>query len=158
MNILKPQKIFIDKLNVIEDIEVEIRKDEYLEKLEKSGLDVMYMPIAYSLKEFERCMDYDINLSAVEMIFRDLSLDLVQPETFELCKKLNLATFVNAETLGRKERFMISAGLDDNLSIESDFERGWGKLVDMGFEIIQTDWVAILNQYLNERLKSSRCF
>lgn len=131
-------------------------KDEYLEKLEKSGLDVMYMPIAYSLKELERCMDYDINLSAVEMIFRDLSLDLVQPDTFELCKKLNLATFANAETLGREERFMISAGLGDNLSIEKGFEHGWGKLVDMGFGIIQTDWVAILNQYLRERLKSSR--
>lgn len=126
-------------------------KDEYLKKLEKSGLDVMYMPIVYSLKELERCMDYNINLSAVEMIFRDLSLDLVKPETFELCKKLKLATFVNAETLGRDERFLLSAGLGDNMSIEYGFEHGWGKLIDMGFDIIQTDWVAILNQYLKER-------
>lgn len=129
-------------------------KDEYLEKLEKSGLDVMYMPIAYSLKELERCMDYNINLSAVEMIFKDLNLDLVQPETFKLCKKLNLATFVNAETLGRKERFVLSADLGDNLSIEKGFEYGWGKLVDMGFDIIQTDWAGILNQYLNEKLRN----
>lgn len=129
-------------------------KDEYLEKLEKSELDVMYMPIAYSLKELERCMDYNINLSAVEMIFKDLNLDLVQPETFKLCKKLNLATFVNAETLGRKERFVLSADLGDNLSIEKGFEYGWGKLVDMGFDIIQTDWAGILNQYLNEKLRN----
>ena len=97
-------------------------KDEYLEKLEKSNLDVMYMPIAYNLRELERCMDYEINLSAVEMIFRDLNLDLVQPEVFELCEKLNLATFVNAETLGKKDRFVLSAGFDDNLSIEKGFE------------------------------------
>lgn len=126
-------------------------KDEYLEKLEKSGLDVMYMPIAYSLKELERCMNYNINLSAVEMIFKDLNLDLVQPETFKLCKKLNLATFVNAETLGRKERFVLSADLGDNLSIEKGFEYGWGKLIEMGFDIIQTDWVGILNKYLSEK-------
>lgn len=129
-------------------------KDEYLEKLEKSGLDVMYMPIAYSLKELERCMNYNINLSAVEMIFKDLNLDLVQPETFKLCKKLNLATFVNAETLGRKERFVLSANLGDNLSIEKGFEYGWGKLIEMGFDIIQTDWAGILNQYLNEKLRN----
>lgn len=127
-------------------------KDDYLEKLEKSGLDVMYMPIAYSLKDLERCMNYKINLSAVEMIFKDLGLDLVQPEVFELCKKLNLATFVNAETLGRTEHCLISAGIDDNLSIEKGFDCGWGKLVDMGFDIIQTDWVALLNQYLRDRL------
>lgn len=129
-------------------------KDEYLKKLEQSGLDVMYMPIAYSLKDLERCMDYKINLSAVEMIFRDLSLDLVQPKVFELCKKLNLATFVNAETLGKEDRFVLSAGLGDNLSIDKGFEHGWGKLVDMGFTIIQTDWVAILNQYLRNRFGS----
>lgn len=129
-------------------------KDEYLEKLEKSELDVMYMPIAYSLKELERCMDYNINLSAVEMIFKELNLDLVQPETFKLCKKLNLATFVNAETLGRKERFVLSADLGDNLSIEKGFECGWGKLIEMGFDIIQTDWAGILNQYLNEKLRN----
>ena len=126
-------------------------KDEYLSKIEKSKIDVMYMPIVYSLKELERCMDYEINLSAVEMIFNDINIDLIQPETFKLCKKMNLATFVNAETLGRENECMLSAGFDDNLSIEKGFEYGWGKLIDMGFDIIQTDWVGLLCKYLTER-------
>lgn len=43
---------------------------------------------------------------------------------------------------------VISACLTDDLSVSQSPDLGWGRLTDMGFDIIQTDWAGLLKNYL----------
>lgn len=43
------------------------------------------------------------------------------------------------------------AGYDDDKSLREGFDVGWGVLLDMGVDVIQTDWTNLLNMYRNER-------
>ena len=36
----------------------------------------------------------------------------------------------------------------DNNAIKNGFEDNWGKLIEMGFEIIQTDWPALVKGFV----------
>ena len=42
-------------------------------------------------------------------------------------------------------------GLNDDVSIIERPDKGWGKLMDKGIEIIQTDWPALLYDYRAKR-------
>ena len=57
--------------------------------------------------------------------------------------------WVNAITLNDKT--ILSGKLDDNKAIAHGFEENWGKLIDMGFDIIQTDWPGLLYHFVKER-------
>lgn len=128
-------------------------EEQLLQELEESGLDVMYMPIVKSVEDWERTKQYQINVAAVEVIFPTLDHPLVSPELFKEWKDAGILTWVNAITLGEDERFRLSAHLDDNYAISQGFDESWGELVRMGFDIIQTDWPALLKQYLMENFR-----
>ena len=49
------------------------------------------------------------------------------------------------------EADVISAGLTDDISLEKGGEFGWGKLADLGFDFIQTDWLLAAKTYLQNR-------
>lgn len=50
---------------------------------------------------------------------------------------------------GKKASFCY--GFDDNTAIEQGAEAAYGKLIDMGYDVLQTDWPALVRQYLLER-------
>ena len=56
---------------------------------------------------------------------------------------------MNAITLN--DEIILSGLLDDNNAIKIGFDETWGKLIDMGFEIIQTDWPALLKGYISNK-------
>ncbi len=122
---------------------------ERLQELQESGSNVMFMGIVKSMDEVAMMKSYDINLVALELIFDNLQHELVLPEQMEQFKNEGLYTWVNAIDLG--DRFNLSGGLTDTLAIEESQADNWGKLIDMGFDIIQTDWPAILASYINSR-------
>ena len=57
--------------------------------------------------------------------------------------------WVNAITLN--DRIVLSAGLDDDNSIKNSYDENWGKLIEMGFDMIQTDWPALIKEYILSR-------
>lgn len=124
---------------------------ELLQILEDSGSDIMYMPIVKSVEDWNRCKEYNINVAAVEVIFNSLNHPLVQPEMFKEWKELGVLTWVNTITISNYEKHNISAWIGDNMAVEKGFDEGWGKLIDMGFDILQTDWPGLLTMYLEER-------
>lgn len=124
---------------------------QLLETLEAKGKNIPFMPILVNKEELDLCLKYDINMVAVELLFSSLDSELISEEMFKFYKDNNLLTFVNCETISCLEKHNICAGLDDNNAIIKGFDETWGKLVDMGFDIIQTDWVALLKGYLNSR-------
>ena len=38
--------------------------------------------------------------------------------------------------------------MSDDTSLTGDPADGWGKLADMGYDIIQTDWMGMCREYL----------
>lgn len=51
------------------------------------------------------------------------------------------------------EKDVISAGLTDDVSLEKNGDYGWGKLVDLGYDFIQTDWLLEIKNYILNRKK-----
>lgn len=124
---------------------------EFLQTLEDSGSELMYMPIVKSVEDWERVKEYNINVAAVEVIFDSLEHPLVAPELFKEWEELGILPWVNVISLGDEPCFNLSSYLDDNHAIENGFDENWGRLMRMGFKILQTDWPGLVSMYLEER-------
>ncbi len=120
---------------------------ELLACLEKNGPDIPYMPIVSSVQELQDTLSYDINTVAAELLFRSTDDELVSPDTFAYCREKGLLTFVNAETISILDKHYQCGPFGDNVAIAEGFDKGWGGLVRMGFDIIQTDWAGMLKKY-----------
>ncbi len=125
---------------------VEKRLIDELECLDPS---FMYMPIIDDIKQWEMIKDRNINIVAVELVFNDINSPLVSKDFLSELKQLSILLWVNSIMLD--DDIILSAKIDDNLSIKEGFDKGWGNLIEMGFDIIQTDWPALLEKYINSR-------
>lgn len=138
---------FLNKQNMQEQILLKSAPDSILlETLEQYGSNIMYMPILNNKESWEGVQQYHINIVAAELIFETLESPLVSPDFMRELQNKGILTWVNAITLN--EQTVLSAFLDDNHAITQGYEKSWGKLMEMGFDIIQTDWPALLNQYI----------
>lgn len=124
-------------------------EEEYLRQLENSGSGLMYMPIVRTMEEWEQVRKYDINLAAAELLFKGTENPLADTGFIQDLREQGIVPWVNAITLNDKD--VLSGGLDDNHAIADGFDKNWGKLIDMGFQIIQTDWPALLRNYIDQR-------
>ncbi len=124
-------------------------EEEYLRQLENSGSGLMYMPIVRTMEEWEQVRKYDINLAAAELLFKGTEDPLADTGFIQDLREQGIVPWVNAITLNDKD--VLSGGLDDNHAIADGFDKNWGKLIDMGFQIIQTDWPALLRNYIDQR-------
>jgi glycerophosphoryl diester phosphodiesterase len=141
---------FLGSLNMGDQIIVKSPVvDNLLKELEDSKANVMYMPIIKNKDEWEKVKTFDINVAAVELIFENTDSPLISKEFIEELKKESVLIWANAITLD--DTIILSALLDDNTSIEKSFDEGWGQLIERGFNIIQTDWPALLRDYRNSR-------
>lgn len=140
----------LDKMNMNDQILLKSAADEtLLKELEEADTGIMYMPIMYKPEELEIVKKYNINVAAAELIIPDLDCALLRPEFMGELKKAGIPAWVNAITL--TDDSILSGELDDNKAIRDGFEESWGRLVDMGFEIIQTDWPALVKNFRDQR-------
>jgi len=138
----------LQKHNMADQIILKSHADERLLKiLQDSNSHLMYMPIVDTKEKMDLVMKYQLNLIASELIFRDLHSPLIKEEHMKQLKSKGILTWANAITLD--DDIILSAGLDDNRAIIENEDENWGKLIDMGFDILQTDWPLLLKQYVN---------
>ena len=124
-------------------------KDPLLESLETAGRRYMYMPMAASKDEIDRVLSCNLNILAVEINFQSDDQDIVSPEYLELLRKKGLLLWCNSIKLNHRD--VLAGAFDDDISVLCDPDRGWGRLLDMGFDIIQTDWPGPLKEYIVTR-------
>lgn len=145
-------KEIIEYLNKSEILDQIILKSpvqpELLETLQELGPTIMYMPIVKTMEDWESVKQYDINLIAAELIFETLDSPLIKPEFINKLHEEHILTWVNAITLD--DEIVLSALLDDNNAIANGYQENWGKLVELGFDIIQTDWPGLLTGFLKQ--------
>jgi len=97
-----------------------------------------------------------VNVVGAELIAATDEDELYQDEVIAAIHEKGLYCWVNALSLGdynhdytpRKQLF---SKLADDVSVIHDPALGWGKLMDKGIEIIQTDWPALLHDYRAKR-------
>ncbi len=123
-------------------------KDRFLQQMEELAPDIMYMPI---IKEqdtvTERLEQMDINFVAAELVFKEDTSPLATEAYIASHHDKGRMLWVNA--ILYDSGVPLSGGHDDDLAVTADPDAGWGWLARRGFDIIQTDWVAVLSQYLN---------
>jgi glycerophosphoryl diester phosphodiesterase len=120
---------------------------DFLKRLEDSSFPFMYMPIikerAEEIDEARRCR---LNLICVEMVFTDERSVLASPQLISQLHQDGIAVWANAITLD--DDTLLSGGHDDNISLLTNGNNGWGWLVERGFDILLTDWPVMLKRYL----------
>ena len=121
-----------------------------LEKVKKYAADFMFMPIVRGRDDVtDRLVADGVNCIGAEVLFETPDAPCCARAYIEETHRKGRVLFVNAEVYDYKA--VISAGLTDDASITEGPAAGWGRLVDMGFDIIQTDWTGLLKQYLDSR-------
>ena len=123
--------------------------DRILRELQSLAPDYMYMPICRSIPDITRALQYDLNTVAIEVVFASRDEDIVLAENLKRVADMGLLLWVNAIQLNEVD--ILCDTFDDVTSILDDPNEGWGRLVDMGFQMIQTDFPRLLRDYLESR-------
>ena len=165
----KPTLIFLDEPTVAIDPQSRNFILEGLKTLNKNGATIVYtthyMEEAEILCDRIAIMDIakfsmigtkseimekmNINYIGAELVFKTEESPVIQPEYIESMKKRGKTLWGNAVLYNYK--VPLSAGHTDDVSMIDDPDKGWGWLVDHGFDIIQTDWTYQCCKYLKDR-------
>jgi glycerophosphodiester phosphodiesterase len=146
--------------DVIKAVERHNMKDQVLLKhapipsvlkiIEDMAPDYMFMPIYMEEDNVSEIIEkMNINYIGAELVFKTEESPVIQPEYIESMKKRGKTLWGNAVLYNYK--IPLSAGHTDDVSMIDDPDKGWGWLVDHGFDIIQTDWTYQCCKYLKER-------
>lgn len=111
--------------------------------------DIQYMPIIYGRGELDILKEYpEINLIALELIVQNDNSEFLNPVLLQEWKDQDLILMANSETLN--DFVILFNGYDDNRALFEGMDKSWGKLLDLGIDIIQTDWPYFLDKYRHE--------
>lgn len=123
-------------------------KKEILDAYENEKIKFMFMPIIKTIDDLELVLSYkNINIVGLEVIISDSSSLFFQDEWIKKIHDMNYFIWVNVITLSALPKHILSAGFDDNHSLEFGFENGWGVLLKKQIDILQTDWPELLSPY-----------
>jgi len=146
--------------DVIKAVERHNMKDQVLLKhapipsvlkiIEDVAPDYMFMPIYMEEDNASEIIEkMNINYIGAELVLETEKSPVIQPEYIESMKKRGKTLWGNAVLYNYK--IPLSAGHTDDVSMIDDPDKGWGWLVDHGFDIIQTDWTYQCCKYLKDR-------
>ena len=141
-------------------IKAPLRAAEALEAMASHPTKYMFMPICYSIEDVDKALSYEgINVVGAEIIAFTPESELFSDEAIAYVHSKGLYTWVNAITLGNfhkhddSPRNDLFGGLDDDTSLLCDPAKGWGRLMEKGIDIIQTDWPSLLYEYRDAFMK-----
>ena len=123
---------------------------KYFDELERVAPDFAYIPM---VKTEDRCTDEllrrNIKYAGAEVIFDSESDPVASPTYVRAMHEKGLLVWVNAIVYDWNA--VISARHTDDGALCGNPDDHWGWLLDRGFDIIQTDWCAMLKDYMAER-------
>lgn len=122
-------------------------KEKYLNELNEFPFKFMVMPILDKASDVSLINHFKyINFIGIEILADDEKSDTFGAEFIKkIHEDYNLLVQINAIKLNDTRN--LYAGYDDNVSLLEDPAKGWGVLVDIGADIIQTDWALPLSIY-----------
>lgn len=125
-----------------------------LRMVEKYASDMMFMPI-FMEKDCESKLIEQMNINYVgaELVFSSEQAQIIQTDYIDAMKKAGRILWANALVYSYK--VPLAAGHNDDISLTDDPEKGWGWLIEQGFDIIQTDWTLQCRNYVDKRCTCS---
>ena len=112
----------------------------------------MFMPICYTMDDVRLAREWPgLNTVGAELIAFTQDDELFGADAVRAVHDMGLFTWANVITLGDWDAKPLYGGLDDDLSVIESPDLGWGRVMDMGFDVLQTDWPALLWQYRRNR-------
>lgn len=123
---------------------------ENFDRVEELAWDLPYMAIVREADNAtEELLRRKVRYVGVEALFTTEEAPVAQAEYVQSMRDRKLVAWVNAIIYNYKA--VLSAGHTDDVAVGWDMDKGWGWLIDRGFNIIQTDWTMMLKQYLLDR-------
>ena len=98
----------------------------------------------------EKIEKMDINFIGAELVFKNEMSPVALDSYIEKMHKNGKILWGNA--IVYSSSVPLAAGHSDDISLTSDPKKGWGWLVDKGFDIIQTDWTYHCANYLRNQV------
>ncbi len=124
--------------------------DKALEAVTKYAPDFMFMPLVWHKDDVtDKLLENGVNVIGVEALFPNESDDCASDEYIKNMHDKGLLVWSNSIIYNEKD--VISAHHTDDISLTDDPDKGWGWLIDKGFDFIQTDWLLMLKDYIGNR-------
>lgn len=112
--------------------------------------DLMFMPL---VSETDTVTDdliaKGVNVIGAELLFKTESADVISDEYINKMHSRKLLLWANS--IIYNEKAVISAYHTDDISLTDSPDKGWGWIIDKGFDFIQTDWLLPLKNYIEKR-------
>lgn len=126
-------------------------KKEWIDKVKEVAPDYAYMPIINEdITPFYEMGGREIpGFVGAELVFSSEDSPIIVNDIPGTLRKSGKHAWGNGIVFSDAK--VLSAGHSDDISIIRSPEAGWGWLIDRGFDIIQTDWVALLSEYIRGR-------
>lgn len=122
-------------------------EEKYLDIIEQKASKIPYMPIIKEKEEFETVLEYEnINLIGLEVLAPSKAHELYNKEWLVELNNQGFIVLGNAIYLGPSQP-LFSNLTDDSALFDTSVNNAWGQMLDMGVNMIQTDWPLFLNQY-----------
>lgn len=157
----REEKLFLEVIKMIDELDM---LDQIIIKapptetscrwLKGVSKPLMFIPIITKVEQVKYCEENNIQMIGLEVVFHDLKSPLLDKNLIYKWKTKNYALWANA--LAIDDSYPLAAGLDDYASLNVGEEAGWKKLIDYGFNIIQTDWVYLLKIYRDKLIYEGR--
>lgn len=124
--------------------------EENLAEVERLAPDLPYMLVMRDRDDYtDAVIHRPLRYVGAEVLFARDDAPVAQPEYIRRMHDLGLLLWVNA--ILYDDHKPLVGGHDDDLSVVSDPDAGWGWLLDRGYDIIQTDWPLALKEYRRTR-------
>lgn len=128
--------------------------EKYLKLIEEYAPDLMYMPIIRRIDRVtDKLSERKLNFVGAEVLFELESDPVFSREFYEKMREKGLVLFKNSIVYDEKQ--VISAGLTDDRAVSGEKDESWGRLIDSGADIIQTDFCAQLKAYIESRKENN---
>lgn len=123
---------------------------KYFGDIERYAPDLMYMPVVQRVDNItEKLKNHNINQIGAEVVFSDFGDGGASAEYIKSMHDRGLLVWANS--IVYDERDVLGAGCTDDISLEKGGDFGWGRLQELGFDIIQTDWLLAAGLYFSKK-------
>lgn len=118
--------------------------------LQETGYKPLYIPIVRCEKEVKALYELlkEIPVNVVEVFIHSDMDYLISKEFVDDMHGRGIKLWINAMDMGVNNN--LCAGHGDDVSLLQSPDYGWGWLIEKGMDIIQTDWVLELGEYLRK--------
>lgn len=122
-------------------------KQEHFDRIREYAPDLALIPMIWEKDHWtDKLLEMGVNYVGAEVLFKKESDSVASDEYIRSMHDKGLLVWANA--IVYDEEAVISAGHTDDAALTQGKDFGWGWLRDKGFDIIQTDWLLMLRQYL----------